>query len=419
LFSGFGQPIPKPDENVTKLEDKWIKEQDQIEAKMSGLAVTDTSGDRALLPGRPGLGTGGDPIVLWANYFKMDAKLAYLYRYDLRVSAKKVTKEEEEAAAKKTKGKGKEDPDGGAREAKGKKLAKLIELALNQLPGKPVVATEYKQQLITKEKLKLPADGYVKVDLVEPGRNTDTWYVRFDGPTSVNVGGLMDYLKLTEKDNDGMFPKYPEEIDALGVVLGHTPRSNPGTAAVGRSRFFAVDARKDGAMMDQRSYIEILRGYVQSVRPATGRLLLNTNVTHGVFRKGIQLADLFSLQGVAQMLQGANPKILLDMHKFLSKSRIRCKVPAEERGKWFVTDRGMAGLAAVGDGGKAAEDKPRFKPNSGRFGSPTTVKFYLRAPKTPGTPPPPGLQYNDWVVVSDYYKASKLSAFNLYARRTF
>lgn len=417
MFSGFGQPIPKPDENVTKLEDKWIKEQDQIEVKMPGLAVTD--GDRALLPGRPGLGTGGDPIVLWANYFKMDAKVAYLYRYDLRASAKKVTKEEEEAAKKNNKGKSNED-DNGPREAKGKKLAKLIELALNQLPGKPVVATEYKQQLITKEKLKLPADGYIQVDLVEPGRNTDTWFVRFDGPTSINIGGLMDYLKLTEKDNDGMFPKYPEEIDALGVVLGHTPRSNPGTAAVGRSRFFAVDARrKDGAMMDPKSYLEILRGYVQSVRPATGRLLLNTNVTHGVFRKGIPLEELFRVQGVAQMQQGGNPKVLTDLHKFLSKSRIRCRVPAEERGKWFVTDRGTAGLATILDGGRAAEDKPQFKPNTGRFGSPTTVKFYLRAPKTPGAPPPPGLQYNSWVLVSDYYRASKLPGSNLYARHAF
>jgi eukaryotic translation initiation factor 2C len=290
-------------------------------------------------------------------------------------------------------------------------LAKIIELALNQLPGKPVAATEYKQQLVTKEKLKLPADGHMQVDLVEPGRADETWFVRFDGPSSINVSGLMDYLKLMEKDNDGVFPKYPEEIDALGVVLGHTPRSNPGTAAVGRSRFFAVDTRQDGAVMrDRRNLLEILRGYVQSVRPATGRLLLNTNVTHGVFRKAFKLDDLFRLFDVAQLHQpqtlSRNAAYELEtLHKFLSKSRIRCKVPGDAPGQFFVTERGMAGLANTRDGGKNPEDKPQFRPGPIRFGCPTTVKFYLRAPKTPGAPPPTGLAYNNWIIVSEYYKA--------------
>ncbi|KAK3292597.1 ribonuclease H-like domain-containing protein [Chaetomium fimeti] len=411
--NGLGQPIPPPDEEVSKLEDTWIKQQDKIESKLPNLSLGDS--DHALLPGRPGLGTGGSPIVLWANYFKMDARVLSLYRYDLRVTSKKVTKEEEET----TKPKPKEKSGGGGggqssanepREPKGKKLANIIQLALDQLPGKPVVATEYKQQLITKDKLKLPAGGHMQIDLVEPGRSTETWFVRFDGPSSINVKGLMDYLKLMEKDNDGVFPKYPEEIDTLGVVLGHTPRSNPGAAAVGRSRFFAVDTRKDGAMMGDRSLIEILRGYVQSVRPATGRLLLNTNVTHGVFRRGFKLDELFRLFQVAQLHQPRNlpghaGSELERLHKFLSKTRIRCKVPGDAPGKFFVIERGMAGLANQRDGGKAPEDRPQFTLTAVRFGAPTTVKFYLRAPKTPGTPPPAGLAYNTWVFVSDYYRA--------------
>ncbi|KAH6616970.1 ribonuclease H-like domain-containing protein [Chaetomium tenue] len=370
---------------------------------MPALSITDPSDGRALLPGRPGLGTNGQRIVLWANYFKMDAKVAYLYRYDLRVSGTKVSEEEGEPAKKKIKSEGNEDANNGKREAKGNKLAKLIELALSQLPRNSVVATEYKQQLITKEKLELPADGHVPVTLVEPNRKDETWFVRFDGPSTINVQGLMDYLKLTERDNDGVFPKYPEEIDALGVVLGHTPRSNAGTAAVGRSRFFAIDSgRKDEAMMDPKSYIEILRGYVQSVRPATGRLLLNTNVTHGVFRKGTRFEDLFRMHHLAQMdTKGGDPKTLVDMHKLISKTRIRCRIPADN-GQWHVSERGAAGLARVGDGGKEAEDRPMFRPNTGRFGCPATVKFFLRASDKP---PPPGLVYNSWVRVDDYYRA--------------
>lgn len=383
---------------------------------MPALSVSDPSDGRALLPGRPGLGTNGERIVLWANYFKMDAKVAYLYRYDLRVSHTKMSEEEGEPAKKKVKAEGNEDANNGKREVKGNKLAKLIELALGQLPRNSVVATEYKQQLITKEKLELPADGHVPVTLVEPNRKDETWFVRFDGPSTINVQGLMDYLKLTEKDNDGVFPKYPEEIDALGVVLGHTPRSNAGTAAVGRNRFFAVDSTKDGQKMNPKSYIEILRGYVQSVRPATGRLLLNTNVTHGVFRKETRLEDLFRMNDVAHLnTRGGDPKTLVELHKLLSKTRIRCKIPADD-GQLYVSERGAAGLARVGDGGKEEKDRPMFKPNSGRFGCPATVKFYLRPSDKP---PPPGLVYDSWVKVDDYYRASKLSSFTLCGRRAY
>jgi hypothetical protein len=225
----------------------------------------------------------------------------------------------------------------------------------------------------------------------------------------------MDYLQsLEDKGNDDVFPKFPEEIDALGVVLGHTARSNPNTAAVGRSRFFAIDpARKDQSTeMPVESLLEILRGYVQSVRPATGRLLLNTNVTHGVFRKGYSLADLFRKSGVAQLDQPARLdrstlQTLERLNKFLAKSRIRCKAPGDKPGEFFTIERGMAGLATASDG-KNEEHRPEFRDSRVvRFGSPATVRFYLRTPKTPGATPPPGLFFNTMVTVADYYWSSK------------
>ncbi|KAK4044217.1 ribonuclease H-like domain-containing protein [Parachaetomium inaequale] len=427
---GAGPRIPEPEARVTELEDSWIKKHgiqqqtggSQLESKMASLSVGDSPD--AVLPKRPAFGTGGSPVVLWANYFKMNPTVQSLYRYDLRVASKKVTKEEDEAAKKAAdaaattaKGKGKQKQAAGpktdAKEAKAKKLAKLIELAIRQLPGKPVVATEFKQQLVTMAKLQLPADGQMQVELVEPGRNDETWFVRFDGPSSIDIAGLMDYLQsLVDKGNDDVFPKFPEEIDALGVVLGHTARSNPNTAAVGRSRFFATDqARKDQATeMPYESLLEILRGYVQSVRPATGRLLLNTNVTHGVFRKSYSLAELFRRSGVAKLDQPARldrPTLqtLERLNKFLAKSRIRCKAPGDKPGEFFTTERGMAGLATAGEG-RNEEHPPQFRDSRVvRFGSPAAVSFYLRTPKTPGATPPPGLSFNTMVTVADYYRS--------------
>ena len=427
MCSGGHARIPEPEKKITELEDSWIKQhgvqggESQLASKMAKLSVTDTAD--TFFPTRPRFGTGGTPVVLWANYFKMNTTVKSLFKYDLRVTAKKVTKADEEAAEKQTKGKAKStQPQEGQptdiKEAKGKKLTKVIELALANL--KPaVLATEYKQQLVTKEKLQLPADKFMQVDLAEPGRSPETWFVRFDGPSSIDVSGLMGYLQtLEDTGNDAVFPKYPDEIDALGVVLGHTPRSNPNTAAVGRSRFFAVDSgRKDKAPnIAPNSLIEILRGYVQSVRLTTGRLLLNVNPTHGVFRKEFPLAQLFEgfqtinldkLEAISPQNKGQLQRQLLNLNKFLSRSRIRCQIPGDKPGEFVVTDRTMAGLASIRDG-KKEDQPPQFRDQSFLFACPATVRFYLRAPKDESTQHPKlKPHYGKHIPVAEYYRLSK------------
>ncbi|KAL2197936.1 ribonuclease H-like domain-containing protein [Corynascus similis CBS 632.67] len=433
IFLGAGPSIPDPDVSVTELEDSWIKEHGihsqtgvgQLKSQIASLSLGTVS-----MPIRPAFGTGGNPVVLWANYFNLTLKVDVLYRYDLRIISRRLTKEEddtenkqEEAAIKKAKDKQKQasgqqsSTSKDSKEAKGRKLSQIIELAVSQLPGNPVIATEYKQQLVTMKKLELPADGHVQVELTEPGRKPETWYVRFDGPSSINTAGLKEYLRSLKDKNDGVFPKFPEEIDALGIVLGHTARSNPNTAAIGRSRFFAIDQqRKDQALkMPSDSLVEILRGYVQSVRPATGRLLLNTNVTHGVFRKEFKLDELFRSCRLINLHQPQQRpshalRTLDSLNKFLAKMRIECKVPGEKHGEFFRIQRGMAGLATTRDG-KDEKKRPEFTESGFRFGTPATVRFFFRSPKAAGATPPPGLAYDTMVLVSDYYRAK----YNIHA----
>ncbi|KAL2162145.1 hypothetical protein VTH06DRAFT_7930 [Thermothelomyces fergusii] len=439
IFTGAGPSIPAPDATITQLENRWMEKHGlksqgpgagALVSKMAELSLGPVS-----MPKRPAFGTGGNPVVLWANYFNMTLNLDTVYRYDLRVVSSPSTKEQEGDApskqeggkSKKSKGKPKpasgeqseapkdvkepkDDKEPKGKEPKGKELFEIIKLALDKLPGKPAVATEYKQQLVAREKLKLPPDGVIQVELNEPGRKPKTWHVRFDGPISINVSSLMGYVRSMEDKNDDVFPKFPEEVDAVGIVLAHTARSSPNTAVIGNSRFFAIDpARKAQAPMPPGSLIEILRGYVQSVRPATGRLLLNTNVTHAVFRKEFKLDELFKAFGVANLhlpqQRSHQAKQILDgLNKFLAKSRIQAKVAGEKPGEFFTVKRGMSGLATTKDG-KGEEKRPEFTDGGFPYGTPTTVKFYLRKPKDPEAKPPPGLSFDSMVLVSEYYKA--------------
>lgn len=427
LGRGSGTSIPDPDEDVTELEDRWINQhgiqaktrESQLESKMAVLSISDGA-----LPLRPAFGTAGSEVRLWANYFRMNPKVKTLYRYDLRVTETKVTKKEDDAARERAKAKGKGKPDESnpkeAKEAKGKKLEKVIKLVLNRL-GTVDYATEYKQQLVTRQKLQLPPESIYQIDLEEPGRRPETWFVRFDGPNTVDISSLMGYLgTLEDPANDATFPKFPAEIDALGVVLGHTARTNPNTVAIGRNRFFAIDKdRKDRAPgMPDDTLKEVMRGYVQSVRPATGRLLLNTNVTHGVFKKEFPLDELFRWSWVANLheieplgMQQQQPalKRLGTLHKFLARSRVRCRMPGDKPGEFITIERTAAGLATTEDG-RGETRRPDFRYPRFRFSTPASVKFYLGKPKTPAAVPPSGLQFDTMVTVSNYYRASKCSS---------
>ncbi|KAK3682526.1 ribonuclease H-like domain-containing protein [Podospora appendiculata] len=407
-------PIPPPDPQITALENNWVQGHGapvgQLTSALSKLSVapSDSDSSTAFFPNRPSFGNRGIEVVLWANSFKLSISASSLFKYMLKVTH--IPTGEEASKPKKAAGGGNKD----AKEAKGRKLTIIIEEALKQLPAGSVVASEFKAQVVSLKKLALPENGTVRVQLNDRNR-VETWDVRFNGPESINVQQLMGYLKtLNDPANNTSFPRYPDEIDAIGVVLGHTARADPNAAAVGRSRFFAIDdARADPAKVPEGA-ISILRGYFQSVRPATGRLLLNTNVTHGIFRRSIGLDELFARMNLdkmdqfhlmAQHMQARCLGELKKMHKYLARSRIRCKVRDEQNQQWHTIDRSIAGLATSKDGkGEQNGNAPQFQPGF-QFGGPGNVKFYLRQPTSPSSTAPstPGLSYNSFVTVAHYY----------------
>ena len=101
----------------------------------------------------------------------MKVQAASLYKYNLTVARldnpaaepqKPAPKAKETDTTKQT--------DPAVPEAKGQKLAKIIALALDTLKSAGAVASEFKQQVISTQKLDLPADGIVNVVLSDTSR---------------------------------------------------------------------------------------------------------------------------------------------------------------------------------------------------------------------------------------------------------
>ena len=414
-------------------------------------------------PTRPNFGTHGKEVILWANYFKLNVKVPNLYAYTLTVTRKPEDTTAKPAPAepatpaqdpksagpksKKSKGsKGPKEPspqsvekpvqasasapsnepksgDSGKDEVKGKKLAEIIDLALKMLPPVAVVASEFKSVVVSLTDLKVP--GTMEVPYASPARNrVDVYNVNWNGPKHVPVGLMAKYLAtMDDPGSDTVFPKFPEVISAINVILGHRARTDAQVVAMGSSRFFAVDHRLEAASMPAGCPISILRGYFQSVRSTTNRLLLNTNVTHGVFRRRVRLTDLFTEMRLVRMNQlamndrGQLAEQLKILQKVLSKSRVNAKTWNEDTKQWVVVPRGVAGLATSSDGGKGqGDERPRFAHNF-PYGGPATVQFYLRSPVSAANKVP-GLKYDSYVTVQEYFEKSETTISPAGAERT-
>lgn len=374
------------------------------------IAPSTTSSSLDIFPYRPAFGHDGQEIVLWANYFKLEAKPRTIYKYGLTVNQQPQPSGDQAGSTA-----------GGAdrppREAKGAKLQRIITLALGQIHN-ATLATEFKAQVISLTELNLPASNTVQVNYTEPGRNrVEIWNVSFGAPVPIQLDELLTYLtRMVDPAGDTAFPKFPDELDALGVIVGHTARADNNAVAVGRGRFFATDARKEQAPMPHGSLLSIIRGYFQSVRPATGRLLLNVNVTHGIFRASLSLADMFAAAGINKMNDASSGSSQFTYHaetvnRYLNRAKISIRSPANPQ---QTVQRFMTGLARKTDGQKE-EKPPRFDPAAvSRFGSPYTTKFFLRKP-APGSTATiiPGLKYDDYNTVAEYF----LKKYNVKADR--
>ena len=340
-------------------------------------------------------------MKLWANYFKINIKAPAVYRYTIKVAAN------EEALKKEA-------------EVASKKVEVVIGHLLRQIGASAqsvAIASDFKVHLVTATKLPVPANRTFEVTWTEPSFNEQlppkpqTWLVKVEETVEdCDFGKVLNELTTLDPTIDTLdFPKYNVELDALNTIITHHARAHDRTAVVGRGRFFAFgDDLMEQKLPTEASPVVILRGYFASVRPATGRLLLNTNVTHGVFRPGVPLKVLFKELGLAVMdqikqlqpYQKSQIKARLTrVNKVLSKARVEVNLPfkATPDGKlqWKKAYRTIESLAK-----NNGSDFP--------YGGPGSFTFVLNAPaaKDGSKPPPPfpGLPYGKKIAVAEYYQ---------------
>lgn len=342
------------------------------------------------MPPRPAFGTMGMKIAVYANYFKIKVppKLS-LTRYNVEVTPAVV----------------------------GKKLARVFQLLL-ELPEFTGLATEWKSMIISPRILAIPDGFTVQIPYKaegqdEPLERAITYTVRVVTPLTFSVSGLCSYLATANADHD--FAQKAEIIQVMNAVFGSHPQSHDGMTSVGPSRHYSLDRSQANAnnIAALGGGLEALRGYFQSVRPATGGLLLNVNVTHGVFLEPVRLDFLYVKLGTGN-ITGIHRKL-----KFIRVEQIHLPVKKNKKGQTVPRIKTIFGLAHPNDG-RRDEHPPQI---DGHGAGPKGVKFWLSADGPPaaaganavppgkgkkasGPKPGPKLPTNQYISVFTYFQKS-------------
>lgn len=366
-----------------------------------------------LFPARPAFGAKGQPVVLWANYFRVNVNPGVFYRYNLTV-AQLPSKEDKQAESSKEGGKsrskGKPKGEPKDKDVRGRKLYFVIKAVMSELWKKDetlVAATEFKSQLITLKPLQLEHNPMrVQVPKAPDSDIIDTFDVTFHGPVEALVDDLKKYLtSMEDKTNSLVFPRFPEVVDALNVIFGYGPRWKlDEVSAVGSSRFFPFgDDKVIKDLQHNWHALVAARGYFQSSRLGTGRLLLNTNITHGIFKVSGKLSEIFDNLEIRAVPRndGRGMRKLNAFSKFLPKTRVWVTMKLAN-GKEVRRSKAIHSLATESEVRRRAQgpDKPQFTPGW-EFAGPKNVQFLLD--DGDGRP--------QWTTVANYCKQSEYSFY--------
>lgn len=255
------------------------------------------------LPGRKGYGTKGTPIVLRTNYFQV--QLAYdvgqkvvdktLYRYTIHFA------------------------DGQMPKLKKRRIIEQI-LALPEFQA-VTHASDFGANIVTtakisdeflrkKQSIVLPPKGSTVLpkepDAAAPdhvkaahARNRIDYKVESSG--TFNVRDLVAYINSTS--HEAHYGSYGDLIQMLNIIMCKAPNEAASVAKLPGNKFYphqglrGVNNHPDIDFEELAGGLVALRGYFSSVRCATGRMLLNLNVTSGAFYQTVSLMDLFAKFG--------------------------------------------------------------------------------------------------------------------------
>ncbi|KAJ5193301.1 hypothetical protein N7449_009443 [Penicillium cf. viridicatum] len=337
LSSGLqGEPIPPPNTTVTKTENDLAK----------ALTVSGQKTPRqAKYPERPGYGTAGRPVTLYANYLPLTLPNKQLFRYHISIAA-----------------------DSAGRSAPvGKKARHIVRLLLEEhFPQqKNSIASDFRSTLVscvklTEGKFDVRYKEHIDDDYIDPPR---VHQVTCQYTGEVNPADLVNYL--TSTNAGAMLESKSEIVAALNMIMGHNPKTDDQVVSVGANRHYSL--RQDTMeSFNLGGGLSVLRGFFVSVRAATARVLLNVQVKY---------LACYNDGPLANVIQGYNGRNTYRLEKFLKSLRVRIThiTRKNSRGQPRPRIRPIYGLASRGDGG-SSPNPPKI--NSHGAG-PQDVQFFL------------------------------------------
>ncbi|KAM3560252.1 hypothetical protein ARSEF4850_003732 [Beauveria asiatica] len=295
---------------------------------------------------------------------------------------------------------------------------RLVELLLQSeelAPQRDELATDFRSTLISKMKLS-SNDFIVKIQYRaegedEPRAGAAHYVVKVAYTTTLHMSDLMNYLASTNIDE--RFEEKSVWEQTFNIFLNHYAKATKTLVAIGTSKSFSLSQLTGRA--DLGSGLQVLRGFFSSVRIATGRVLVNVNVSHAAFYHAGPLPMLMNSYGVRSTTA---------LEKFLKLVRIQTSHLPEKRnkaGEIIPRLKTIFGLARKDDGhgmahpprilhhGAGAKDVQFWLEGDASAGSHSAAKGATEKKgkaKGKGKPQPAASASGKYISVFDFFKTT-------------
>ena len=303
-----------------------------------------------LTPSRPGYGTRGDKITLWANHFQLITQDSLaLHRYDVQVTNASRQQQLLKGVVK-----------------------RVIELLIEEHDLEPNVVSDFRSTILLREELDLPPDNYSvryrELEEEEPPQNAYVYTVRLQHTGLLTLASLLDHS--TSSNGSSLFGTQQESVQALNILLGHYNKSQRRYAVLGKGRCYDAQA-DDNHRSSLGAGIEAIRGFVFSVRAATSRLLVNVQI------KNLAFYESGPLDRVVKAFMADSGPSHAALGIFLKRLKVDVThiVRSTRRGVRIPRIKTIVGLAHSKDG-KSLTQPPRVS-RSGAGAN--EVEFFLQA----------------------------------------
>lgn len=340
--------MPQPSSEVQTVEAAIEKSSKDLSLKILNLSQT------VPLPTRPGYGTQGKSVTLWANYFQLlPPKDLLLYRYEIKHSA----------------------PTGSDKVPVGKKARWIVQLLLEQHFGQSShgIVTDFASTLISKAKLEL-GNGIFSVQYRAEGEDPRERPVYH--PVNLTITGtlqfadLLDFVNSTDMNTECTAKQ--ELIQAFNIITGYDAKLDPSILSVGTNKHYPING---GDFQDLGAGLNVYRGFFVSVRAATARMLVNVQVKHIACYDAVPLATLIQSYARANALDPNSTRDWYRLEKFLKLLRVQVThiVKKNKAGQDIPRMKTIVGFATQQDGRGLANP-----PFVSEFGAgPNDVRFCL------------------------------------------